>query len=251
MLTPGPGQHDPKPVLTSSHSAILKTSSAQRPKIALSVGPGQYSPEKPLKQAAKTKIGSTKRPDPFDCIMGSLKSIPGPGEYSTKDSWLTKSVTSIRGPYKAPKNLNPGPGSYDSSSNLYYKQCPRSVIGTQKRPSNFEKQEQVPGPGEYNQPISKGPSYSMVGKPARKDCNGVPGPGSYRTTSVEVGQVKKGSTRGSVSRASRSTSENFEMNTAGKNATTIGHTPTAQKPLVSSVSRASRFGGSTWFPEKK
>lgn len=225
MLTPGPGQHDPKPVLSQSQSAFFNTRESQRPKIALSVGPGQYSPEKPLKQVPRPSIGSEKRPAPFDCINKSHLSNPGPGEYSTKDSWMTKSVASLKGPYKTPKNLNPGPGSYDLSSDIYYKTQPRGVIGTQKRPSNFEKKEQGPGPGEYDSKQGKGPSYSILGRPERKDCNGVPGPGSYRNSSAEVGQVKNGSTRGSVSRASRKTSSNFEKSTPGKNATTIGHEP--------------------------
>ena len=100
---------------------------------------------------------------------------------------MTKSVASLKGPYKTPKNLNPGPGSYDLDSDVYYKTQPRGVIGTQKRPSNFEKKEQVPGAGEYDQKLAKGPSYSILRRPERKDSNGVPGPGSYRNSLEEVG----------------------------------------------------------------
>merc|ERR1712037_280491 len=91
--------------------------------------------------------------------------------------------------YQAKANLNPGPGQYEQALyDMSNQQAQNTKIGTQKVRDdvfNIKKATEMPGPGAYESPDKKVPSFSIGSKrEARPDNN--PGVGSYNVTSELV-----------------------------------------------------------------
>jgi hypothetical protein len=172
-----------------------------------------------------TKFGTTKRPDNFSPLK---KAVPGPGQYTAQEQWQTKSHMTMGNKHYKPKDTNPGPGQYNTvATSEYYSKVPRAKIGTEKRKEHFVQKEDFtkPGPGQHTPSRNEYAklSYTLKGRPQRKDDNGIPGPGNYTPQSNSVGRVKSGSRSGSISKNQRKTGENFMLKSEGINGTTLGH----------------------------
>lgn len=83
------------------------------------------------------------------------------------------------------KARSPGPGAYDKIEGISRRNN-AGKIGTAQRStfvSNNKSISEMPGPGNYTErdyfEANKNKGAIIQGKKARKDDNGIPGPGSY------------------------------------------------------------------------
>lgn len=132
--------------------------------------------------------------------------------------------------YKPVKNLNPGPGDYDHSTQHTNKdRAPSAKIGMSERrhsPFDNKAKAETPAPGMYNDldghkvTKKKANAFTMPGKIKERPSN-TPGPGSYMDTSRTINQLKSqnlNSTKGNISRDGRKTEQSFMMQGSGVNA---------------------------------
>ena len=220
---PGPGAYDPK--LAPNNLSIAFTNKSKREELVQiqdTPGPGRYEINKPLNKSPRWSIQGNKEknfdnslPGPGTYEIDTVKPmgystpksqrpelfqsatefVPGPGEYSTNDP-SPKKVNFFIGKSKRPDIVSstPGPGKYESS---IQSNAVNIKFGTEvKRTLEFKNDNQCCN--IYSPKINKkSPSYSFGVKTAKKDGNGVPGPGSYTgekpqfTKNIKLGKSQR------------------------------------------------------------
>lgn len=170
-LAPGPAAYnisrDPIPRSVSFNRA--KKNSRSQSDVP---GPGTYAIGSLLGNAPHAIITSRKplKPNIY---------IPGPADYSPKDS-----ANSIKYTFRSRSNIKifniiPGPGQYNNNQILFKKKNPSVVFGTSKKQSLTPRYG--PGPADYGITRNlRGPRYSFSReKRITQKLEISPGPGQY------------------------------------------------------------------------
>lgn len=186
--TPGPGRYDTERDRSKSHGFKIGSEPKFKADSRNIPGPGQYSPKTSKPPAPGYRFTNSKRAS-FTRDTYS----PGPGRYTTRNGFFDleenpnkiKGIT-IRGKMvNRPDNNNPGPGSYSTEVNAIKSKTPSAYFSTSKRDKSIFKEEvsrEIPGPGRYNQEMTKTSSGYRFGLDAKLkyDKNLNPGPGQYK-----------------------------------------------------------------------
>jgi len=149
---------------------------------------------------------------PQDYVSGRNNDCVGPDHYYVDDVYTKKRVTGgmmcITPRAVGTKNYNPGPGHYDKeikSKNARPNAAFRSTVGRGLKEST---KDVMPGPGQYDLGSAINaemvePSYQFFGSTVerfnKKKPEGVPGPGSYKT-SKDISDISTGKLASTASR---------------------------------------------------
>eukprot|EP00347_Sterkiella_histriomuscorum_P018852 403343924 len=206
---PGPGAYEqkiikentPQYTFGSKHKAYVKDVP----------GPGSYE----AKQSVSVRSGAfgTQKRDTIKQIASNTDNLqmPGPGAYGNDGGMGSKSKRgnqSVAYDGAATRGLstlnkeqlnNPGPGMYQANSNFLKSKTPTIGFGTQKRPNHLVKNQEAPGPGNYNVDSRKDAGFKM-GQKLNTRLNENPGPGSYEPSS---NQARTGSQTFRMSQSAR------------------------------------------------
>ena len=91
-------------------------------------------------------FGKDRRRETFEAKQG-----PGPCQYELSKSLLRLNSPTIKGKRRESRNLNPGPGAYETVCQNYYVGRPGYILDKAPRKPPFEKKDDyhTPGPGAH------------------------------------------------------------------------------------------------------